>query len=77
MLAHVWIRVYYISSTVAYFPISSALHTLQYRRKDTSPVQLKNYVPVFKDRISDRDREKMHREKNYIDRDRVRDRDAK
>ena len=40
-----------------------------------SPVQVKNSVSVFRD--SDRDRDKSNREKNYIDRDRVRDRDAK
>ena len=42
-----------------------------------SPVQVKNSVSVFRDRDSDRDRDKMNREKNYIDRDRVRCRDAK
>ena len=40
-----------------------------------SPVQVKNSVSVFRDKDSDRD--KTNREKNYIDRDRVRDRDAK
>ena len=33
------------------------------------PVQVKIFVSVYKDRDSDRDREKTHREKNYIDRD--------
>ena len=43
----------------------------------SSPVQVKNYVSVFRDRDSDRVRDKTNREKNYIDRDRVRYRDAK
>ena len=42
-----------------------------------SPVQVKYSVSVFRDRDSDRDRDKMNRDKNYIDRDRVRYRDAK
>ena len=41
------------------------------------PIKVRNYVSVFRERDINRDREKKNREKNYIDRDKFRDRDVR